>query len=241
MTVEARQPNVVDSPSLPRVRSRAAAALWLLMTTLSVGIALVAFRFLIAGPEVLYPEASSGAGPDTGDISRHFFVLLESHYLRFAAHFFFGPIALIIGPFQFVERWRRRSPVLHRRLGWVYVVCVGVSGLAGFVLAFDSFGGLTTHFGFGLLAVTWLYCTGQAVRHAAGRRFRVHREWMIRSFALTFAAVMLRIYIPILAGLGVEFDEVYQTAAWMCWVPNLIVAEHLIRRGAGRAVEGVTA
>ena len=57
-----------------------------------------------------------------------------------------------------------------------------------------------------------------------------HRQWMIRSYALAFAAVTLRIYMPFMqAVLGMEFLDAYLIVAWMCWVPNLLVAELIVR------------
>ncbi len=53
---------------------------------------------------------------------------------------------------------------------------------------------------------------------------------MIRSYALTFAAVTLRIYLPLSQIAGMPFDPAYQTISWLCWVPNLIVAEWIILR-----------
>ena len=53
-----------------------------------------------------------------------------------------------------------------------------------------------------------------------------HRAWVLRSYALTLAAVTLRLWLPGLhVGLGLPFAEVYQTVAWLAWVPNLIVIE----------------
>lgn len=51
---------------------------------------------------------------------------------------------------------------------------------------------------------------------------------MIRRYALTFAAVTLRIYLPLSQVAGLPFDPAYQTISWFCWVPNLIVAEWII-------------
>jgi hypothetical protein len=48
---------------------------------------------------------------------------------------------------------------------------------------------------------------------------------MIRSFALTFAAVTLRLYLPFPMIWGFEFIEGYRIIAWLCWVPNLLIAE----------------
>jgi hypothetical protein len=48
---------------------------------------------------------------------------------------------------------------------------------------------------------------------------------MIRNFSLTFAAVTLRIYVPLSIALGIPFEQAYPAIAWLCWVPNLAVAE----------------
>ena len=53
-----------------------------------------------------------------------------------------------------------------------------------------------------------------------------HRQWMVRSYALTLAAVTLRIQLPFYqAVLGLSFDDAYAIVAWFCWIPNLVVAE----------------
>jgi hypothetical protein len=57
-----------------------------------------------------------------------------------------------------------------------------------------------------------------------------HRAWMIRSYSLTFAAVTLRIYLPLSLAAGMSFDVAYPAIAWLCWVPNIIVAERLVAR-----------
>ncbi|MEQ9003518.1 MAG: DUF2306 domain-containing protein, partial [Pseudomonadales bacterium] len=64
-----------------------------------------------------------------------------------------------------------------------------------------------------------------------------HRRWMVRNFALTFAAVTLRLELGLLTGaLGWSFDHAYLTVAWLCWVPNLVVAEWWLLRPAARRV-----
>ena len=57
---------------------------------------------------------------------------------------------------------------------------------------------------------------------------------MVRNFSLTFAAVTLRLYIPLILLFGVEFAVGYAMIAWLCWVPNLVVAQWLIRRSVSR-------
>jgi len=139
-------------------------------------------------------------------------------------------IALLVGPFQHNSRLRGRFLNVHRWLGRTYVVAVMLGGTAGLVLATMSEGGMTAHLGFGLLAVLWLLMTGTAYVRIRAKDQAAHRHWMTRSFALTYAAVMLRIYLPLSAALGIPFETAYPIIAWIAWVPNLIVAEWLIQR-----------
>ena len=61
-------------------------------------------------------------------------------------------------------------------------------------------------------------------------RFVEHRAWMIRSFALTFAAVTLRLYLPVSFLLELNFADVYRATSFLSWVPNLLVAELYLRK-----------
>lgn len=150
-------------------------------------------------------------------------------------------VALAVGPFQLNSRLRNRLISAHRWMGRSYVVSVLLGGLAAFVLATMAQSGLPAQVGFGLLAVLWLTATSQGYRYIRARNQPLHRRWMIRSYALTFAAVMLRIYLPLSQVYGIPFDPAYQTIAWLCWVPNLIVAEWVIlRQRSVTIVEEVT-
>lgn len=97
-------------------------------------------------------------------------------------------------------------------------------------------GGMTAHLGFGLLAVAWLTTGFMAYRSVRRGRYQDHRRWMVRNFALTLAAVTLRIYIPSAMASSLAFGVAYPIIAWACWVPNLLVAEWLVRRRPERAV-----
>ena len=55
-----------------------------------------------------------------------------------------------------------------------------------------------------------------------------HRRWMTRSYALMFAAVTLRLELPLLAS-NFGFDDGYRVVSWLCWVPNVLVAEAILR------------
>lgn len=147
-------------------------------------------------------------------------------------HLLFGGIALATGAFQFNASLRAKRLSLHRLLGRIYVVSVFASGLTALVMASVSQGGMTAHLGFGTLAILWLVSTSTAYRMITARDVVRHRQWMIRSYSLTLAAVMLRIYLPISLIAGIPFDDAYPAISWLCWVPNLIVAEWLVLRSA---------
>ena len=156
-------------------------------------------------------------------------------------------IALAIGPWQFSARLRSRALTVHRWMGRTYVASVLAGGTAALVLAPTSQEGLVSHLGFGLLALAWLASTLQAYRAIRAGDDTGHREWMIRSVALTFAAVTLRLILPLELALGLSFPVAYKIVSWACWLPNVVAAEWLIRRGrplrmsGGRAVAIVLA
>ena len=138
--------------------------------------------------------------------------------------------ALLVSPLQLIPRIRRGMPALHRWLGRIYVLSCTVGGIAGVPLAFGSAAGPIATAGFGLLAVAWLVTTLRGWRAGFGKRIADHRAWMIRSFSLTYAAVTLRIYLAILPTLPLAFIDGYRAIAFLCWVPNLLVAELFLRR-----------
>ncbi|MCZ8073925.1 MAG: DUF2306 domain-containing protein, partial [Paucibacter sp.] len=84
--------------------------------------------------------------------------------------------------------------------------------------------------GFGLMAVFWLATTLNAHRLIRQGHVKSHRDWMLRSYAVTLAGVTLRLYLGVSVILGIKFFDAYPVLAWICWVPNLLVAEWLIRR-----------
>jgi uncharacterized membrane protein len=146
-----------------------------------------------------------------------------------AFHVIGGGFALIAGGFQFSTRLRTRAPAWHRWLGRFYLLVVLFGAIGGAALATIATGGLVARVGFFLLAILWL-SSGTAAYLAIRRGDVVtHRRWMVRNFALTFAAVTLRIHLPVLQfGFGVPFEAAYPVVAWLAWVPNLVVAEWLI-------------
>jgi uncharacterized membrane protein len=196
------------------------------MSALAAFNALLALRYLSMNPDVFPP-------------------LLRDEFMDrkvyLALHAGGGAVALVIGPWQFWGRLRRNHTKLHRAMGATYLVATVIfGGGAGFLLAFESHGGLTTHVGFGMLAVLWWITGVSAFLSVRAGDYRSHGEWMVRSFSLTFGAVTLRLWLPLFAALGIPFDEAYQTVAWLAWVPNLLVAELYLRVRGVRSLQGAT-
>lgn len=147
-----------------------------------------------------------------------------------------GGVALALGAFQLNAALRSRRIQLHRIMGCVYVVSVILSAVSGLRMAVASQGGTVAHLGFGLLACAWLFTTVRGFLRIRAGDDLDHRAWMIRSYSLTFAAVTLRIYLPLAFAVGAPFEIAYPVIAWLCWVPNLIVAERtFVHRSRVRA------
>lgn len=150
-----------------------------------------------------------------------------AHPWRILPHVACSAVALLVGPLQFFPALRARRR-LHRAIGYAYFIAVLGGGISGLATAFVAYGGLASKLGFGLLALLWLWTTVAAVRAARARDFAAHEAWAIRSFALTFAAVTLRIYLGSFFAAGLDFDAFYPILAWLSWVPNLIFVEWVL-------------
>ena len=99
---------------------------------------------------------------------------------------------------------------------------------------------MVTHLGFGGLGVCWLATTILAVRSILRLDIPAHRRWMYRSYALTLAAVTLRIYLPLSLALGIGFEDAYRVVSWLCWVPNLVIVEAWLLPRARDALRGAS-
>jgi uncharacterized membrane protein len=114
-------------------------------------------------------------------------------------HIIAGTFALIIGPFQFSSRLRSRNLQLHRLLGRVYVYSVFIAATLGIILAVGGVSGRKIFFAIAIAtqAITWIITTAAALITARNRQIQQHREWMVRSYAVTFTFVATRFLKPI--------------------------------------------
>lgn len=184
----------------------------------TAGYALFAYTALPLG-SVVHPEMNSNFNMHRNGIYTHIFSSL---------------VALALGPAQFMTRLRTNLPRVHRVCGFIYFACVYSGGISGFYMAQFSYGGSLSHVGFALLAVLWITTATIALVAVKQRNFVQHERWAIRCFSLTLAAVSLRIALGVGFASSLPFDEFYPWLAWVCWLPNLALAEIFIRvRGTG--------
>jgi uncharacterized membrane protein len=196
---------------------------WSLLLLLSLAIVAYAGALLVtrAFPDELAPS-------------------MNAHSVAISVHIVGAILTLALGPFQFLSRLRSRHLNVHRWMGRLYLLGVLAGGIAGLYLAPFSYGGMLSHLGFGSLGLLWLTTGLLAYRAIRAKRIEVHRRWMTRNFALTFAGVMLRLWMPVSMAVDIPFDAAYPVVAWLCWVPNLVVAEVIVRSSRRRQVATVS-
>jgi len=155
------------------------------------------------------------------------------HYrLAFYLHIFPALLVLAAGLTQFSGAILRRLPALHRWVGRVYVFSILlVCGPAGMLMAWYANGGPVAQTSFLMLSGLWWWCTWVAWRAIRAKNFRKHGAWMLRSYALTFSAITLRLMQFGLAMYSdIDPETAYRLVAWPSWLVNLAVVELVIRR-----------
>ena len=149
--------------------------------------------------------------------------------IGFYTHIVLGGIALLIGWTQFGAKRRIKNLKLHRQIGKAYVIAALLSAFAGIYIALYATGGIIASVGFICLGIIWFYTTLKAFTEIKKGHILKHQKLMIYSYAACFSAVTLRIYLPLLVMLFQDFNTAYLIVAWLCWVPNIMVAYFLVR------------
>lgn len=197
------------------LQSTANAGRFILLWLFCPVIALASFRFLFGGVAVTMPD---------------FLYHAELRPVAFYTHVTLASVALALVPFQLWPRLRKTRIHVHRLLGRVYGIAVLAAGVGGFCIAVTTTSGNVAAWGFGLLAIVWIGTTAYGILLAMQGDIAAHQRWMIRSASLTMAAVSLRIYLGIGVVAGVSYDDIVGLLGWICWVPNLLVAEYIVCR-----------
>lgn len=164
-------------------------------------------------------------------------VLDQAHFMvAFYIHITSSLFVIAAGLAQFVPALVRQYPKVHQWIGKIYILGVLVlAAPSGLVLAFYANGGLPAKVGFILQSIVWWGLTLAAWREIRQKRLSAHVDMMIRSFAVTLAAMSLRTESYIMFyWFGTKPIETYLTVTWLSWVGNLCMAELLIYVGFGK-------
>ena len=192
---------------------------WFVFAFLAIGVGLYPALYLVADGKIGLLQSKNNE-------------LLENALwnIGFYGHIVFGGIALLTGWSQFSEKLRRKRIELHRNLGKIYIISVLISGICAVYIVFFATGGIITSVGFIALGVIWLFTTIKAYMAIRKNDLSLHQGMMIYSYAACFAAVTLRIWLPLLTASFGSFIIAYKIVAWLCWVPNMIFAYFWVRK-----------
>lgn len=151
----------------------------------------------------------------------------SGYHRAFYVHLVAGPLALLLGTLLMSERFRRRQPHWHRRLGRiqtaVILLAVVPSGLG--MACFTQTGGVWAGTGFVALGIATGLSAALGWRAAVRKRFDEHRRWMTRCHLLLCAAVVLRLLGGAFTVVGYSGDWTYILAAWLSWLVPLAAFE----------------
>lgn len=150
-----------------------------------------------------------------------------------ALHLTGGTMALALGLPQFWMGFRNRYMNVHRWSGRLYVFGVAIGSIGAFVMATTPEQVLGFGFAYSLfgLGVAWVITTGAAFYAVINRKFKLHKEWMIRSYIVTLAFVTYRLltdYLPY-ESWGIEHAAYHTAMLWSCWVFPLLIAEVVLQ------------
>src|SRR5215472_5178842 len=205
-------------------------SLWT-MALLAVGVAVQSMRYELVPMNIWLGVDGAIRG------------VIERAPLQMLTHAIVAPFALLLGPFQFFPDLRSRHPRVHRWTGRTYVVAVFIGGVAALATAYFASGGPIASLGFAMLALAWLGATIVGWLAAVARKYELHRVLMRFSYAMTFAAVTLRLQIPFGFALFhfASYRDMSPWLAYMSWLPNVAaVAVYSLILSARQRLKPVT-
>jgi uncharacterized membrane protein len=166
-----------------------------------------------------------------------YFGFSEAHYGPYfwprrwwlVLHIAGGVTALAVGLVQLWLGLTNRVAALHRALGKLYVAVIAVGSVGGFYLALTIPSNAPYASGLFFLCVAWVVTTSMAVLAIRRRNVPQHREWMMRSYAVTFAFVTFRFGVDALTSQGMQPNDAQAIMAWACWALPLLLLEPLLQ------------
>ncbi|REC45918.1 DUF2306 domain-containing protein [Chryseobacterium sp. 5_R23647] len=153
-------------------------------------------------------------------------------YLWFFYTHVYTSIFVLLAGFLAILRKDFRLKNFHRNAGKMYIFLILLlAAPSGIYMGIFANGGILSKLSFVILGGLWWFSTFKAYQLARQKKFKEHKQWMWRSFALTISALTLRIWKVIIVYLFHPNPmDVYQVIAWLGWVPNILLIEYLITK-----------
>ena len=192
----------------------------------SAGILTVAVAFVLKYVFRYYLHYSAAAftDPDAG---------APNYWSMRAAllpHMTGGMVALLTGPFQFWTGFRVRYARLHRWMGRIFLGGVAVGTVGAFRMAVGTSFGWAWGFSLIMLDAAWFTSAAMALYAILKGHVQVHKEWMVRTYVVTFAFVMQRVLSEYYPGPRLQPDLDRATAAvWTAWVLPIMFTELILQ------------
>ncbi|GEN68998.1 MULTISPECIES: DUF2306 domain-containing protein [Chryseobacterium] len=159
-------------------------------------------------------------------------VVQRPEYLIFFYAHVYTSIFVLLSGFLSIIRKNFGLRNFHRNMGKVYIFLILITAApSGIYMGLFANGGLFSKVSFVILGFLWWFSTYKAYQLARQKKFKEHKQWMWRSFALTLSAITLRMWKVIIVYLFHPNPmDVYQVIAWLGWVPNILLIEYLITK-----------
>lgn len=153
-------------------------------------------------------------------------------YLWFFYTHVYTSIFVLLAGFLAILRKDFRLKNFHINAGKIYIFLILLfAAPSGIYMGIFANGGFLSKISFVILGSLWWFSTFKAYQLARQKKFKEHKQWMWRSFALTISALTLRIWKVIIVYLFHPNPmDVYQIIAWLGWVPNILLIEYLITK-----------
>jgi hypothetical protein len=153
------------------------------------------------------------------------------------AHITAGGGALILGPLQFWGRFRARYIRLHRWVGVGYLLAILVSSICAVILSFTTARVVNWAYAFSaqVWVTVWIISTVIAYRAALQKKFKLHQEWMTRSYIVTLAFIISGLTLKYLLHIGFgTFEDISPSLFWMGWSVPLFVYQVILSGKANK-------
>jgi len=184
-----------------------------------IGIAMVIRRTLIISGVIASVNPLPGP-PIDGEFSRHPLMTL--------LHILPGILFMILGPFQFMKTLRARHIRFHRWSGRIFIGAAYIIGVSALTMPFVMIpiGGLNEAAASILFAIFFLISISLSLKHILNKNQALHREWMLRAFAIGLAVATVRPIVGFFfAFSGLPSQVFFGTAFWIGFTMHLITAE----------------